>query len=192
MPSLIHAPADAPVVWPYSLANLRQAHPNVSFPANPSAADLSPFDTFWVSDTERPTSDPRSERVEEEEPAYDENGWRQQWRIRAATPEEVAAYDELNRPAPNWPTFKGGLLTSSAVSQTMAAARAAGCEPAVSALPVALEKAVAGDPAEFAACWALVAAAGAADPEALAALVLAAQACHLPADFVAALAPSAD
>lgn len=189
MPSLIHTPESGPTVWPYTQADLRQDNPNVSFPANPSAEDLAPFGVHWVADTEQPTSDPRGERVEEVKPTYDENGWRQQWRIRAATPEEVAAYDELNRPAPNWPTFKAGLLTSSAVSQTMAAARAAGCEPAVSALPVALEKAVAGDPAEFAACWALVATAGAADPETLAPLVAAAEACHLPADFVAALVP---
>jgi hypothetical protein len=92
-------------------------------------------------------------------------------------------------PMPDWGTFKGGLLTSAAVAQVMGAAREAGAEPAVTNLPVALQKAEGGNPAEFAACWSMVIAAGGASPEALAALSAAAEACNLPADFVAALAP---
>jgi hypothetical protein len=54
---------------------------------------------------------------------------------------------------------------------------------------MALKDAQAGNTAEFAACWGLVVAAGGASPEALAALVAAAEACNLPAGFVAALSP---
>lgn len=92
-------------------------------------------------------------------------------------------------PAPDWATFRGQLLISEGVAAVMAAARAAGCEPGVTALPVALERAQAGDPADFRACWALVAAAGQASPELLADLVAMATECHLPEGFVEALSP---
>lgn len=92
-------------------------------------------------------------------------------------------------PAPDWTTFRGMLLISEAVAAVMATARAAGCEPGVTALPVALERAQAGDVAEFAACWALVATAGQATAEMITGIVSIAQACHLPAEFVAALQP---
>ena len=93
-------------------------------------------------------------------------------------------------PTPDWATFRGGLLISEGVATTMAAARVAGCEPGVTALPVALEKAQQGDPAEFAACWALVVRDGQPPAELLAELVATATACHLPEAFVAALQPS--
>lgn len=93
-------------------------------------------------------------------------------------------------PTPNWATFRGSLLISPGVAATMSAARVAGCEPGVTALPVALEKAQSGDPAEFAACWALVVRDGAAPAELIAELVATAEACHLPEAFVAALQPS--
>jgi len=72
----------------------------------------------------------------------------------------------------------------------MSAARAAGCEPGVTALPVALERAQSGDVSEFAACWALVAAAGNASAEMLAELASLATSCNLPAEFIAALQPA--
>jgi hypothetical protein len=98
---------------------------------------------------------------------------------------------ELPPPAPiaDWATFRGGLLISPEVAALMGAARESGCEPAVTALPVALEKAQTGDPGDFAACWALVARDGAASPELIAQLVATAEACNLPAEFVAALQP---
>jgi hypothetical protein len=92
-------------------------------------------------------------------------------------------------PAPDWATFRGGLLISPEVAALMGTARAAGCEPGVTALPVALEKAQSGDTADFAACWALVARDGQASAELLAELVATATACHLPAGFVEALLP---
>lgn len=92
-------------------------------------------------------------------------------------------------PAPDWATFRGMLLISEAVAAVMATARAAGCEPGVTALPVALERAQAGDVAEFAACWTLVGTAGQATAEMIAGIAAIAQACHLPAEFIAALQP---
>jgi hypothetical protein len=90
-------------------------------------------------------------------------------------------------PTPDWSAFRGALLISEGVAAVMAAARAAGCEPGVTALPVALERAQSGDPTDFRACWALVAAAGQASPELIAEMVGLATSCHLPGDFIAAL-----
>ena len=92
-------------------------------------------------------------------------------------------------PTPDWATFRGGLLISPEVAALMGAARESGCEPAVTALPVALEKAQTGDVGDFAACWALVVRDGAASLELIAQLVATAEVCHLPAAFVAALQP---
>ena len=93
-------------------------------------------------------------------------------------------------PTPDWATFRGALLISESVAAVMSAARAAGCEPGVTALPVALERAQSGDVSEFAACWALVAAAGNASAEMLAELASLATSCNLPAEFIAALQPA--
>jgi hypothetical protein len=92
-------------------------------------------------------------------------------------------------PIPDWATFRGGLLVSPEVAALMGSARESGCEPAVTALPVALEKAQSGDVGDFAACWALVVRDGGASPELVAQLVATAEACNLPAEFVAALQP---
>jgi len=94
-------------------------------------------------------------------------------------------------PTPDWATFRGGLLISPEVAALMGAARESGCEPAVTALPVALEKAQQADLGDFAACWALVVRDGQASAKLIAELVAGATACHLPAEFVAALQPVA-
>lgn len=100
------------------------------------------------------------------------------WRLVALPPPN---------PVPDWATFRGQLLISEGVAQLMAAARAAGREPAVTALPLVLERAQSGDIAEFAACWALVADAGNPSPELLADLVNLAKSCDLPTAFVKVL-----
>lgn len=180
--TLLHAPADSEPVWPYSLADLRRDNPNVSFSANPTAEDLAPFDVFVVAPTDPPEHDPAAFRPLEVEPEQAEDGtWQQSWDLVPIPPPE---------PPADWETFRAGLLTSADVAQAMTVARAAGAEPAATNLPTALEKAQAGRPGEFAACWGLVVAAGGASPEALAALAASAQACNLPADFVAALQPA--
>jgi hypothetical protein len=108
-----------------------------------------------------------------------------QWEPFTPPPEPLPA------PTPDWAPFRGGLLISPDVAALMGAARVAGCEPAVTALPVALEKAQSGNMGDFAACWALVARDGTASPELIAQLVATAEACNLPEAFVAALQPIA-
>lgn len=185
----IHATANTIIKYPFSRSDLSTTYPNVSFPSSPTADDLAPFDVFPVNPSPRP-ADTRDERAIETDPILTETGWQQIWDVRSATADEIIAWDAANAPAPDWTTFKGGLLISVDVATIMQTARAAGCEPAVSALPVTLEAAQAGNVSDFAACWRLVAAAGQATPEALATLAAAAAACHLPAEFVAALVPA--
>lgn len=90
----------------------------------------------------------------------------------------------------DWTSFKRALLMSEDVAVIMATARSQGCEPGVTALPLALEKAQAGDLTEFQACWQLVARAGQATTEQVMKLAGVAAACNLPSDIVATLSLS--
>jgi hypothetical protein len=94
--------------YPASLYQVRQTNPNVSFPATPTDEDLLPFGYANVTPTSQPTDyDPRTQRIEEVTPEPDADGiYQQQWAIRNATTEEIAAYDEANKPAPDWVAFK--------------------------------------------------------------------------------------
>jgi len=184
--ALLRLRSNAPQ-WPYTVAQFRADEPQLSISNDPHPGELASYATltppilvFQVQPTDPPEHDPAAQRVEEVVPVDVDGQWQQAWELIEIPPAP---------PAPDWAAFKGGLLTSAAVAQVMGAAREAGCEPAVTNLPVALEKAQSGNLAEFAACWGLVVAVGGASPEALAALVAAAEVCNLPADFVAALSP---
>ena len=113
MADLIHAPANA-APRPYSLADLHLANPNVSFPANPTAADLAPFDAFWVADTAPPEIDARTQRLLPVGFEQVEGAWRQVWTVRDATEQEIEQYDAANQPPPlppNFVAFNEALLT---------------------------------------------------------------------------------
>jgi len=176
--------------WPYTVAQFRADEPQLSISNNPHPGELAsyaelnpPILIYQVQPTDPPEHDSAPQRAEEVMPVEVDGVWQQAWQLIDLPPVPPAP------PMPDWGGFKSGLLVSEAVAQVMGAAREAGCEPAVTNLPVALEKAQAGSVGEFAACWSLVASAGGATSEALAALVAAAEACQLPADFVAALSP---
>lgn len=186
MALLIHAIGSEVIAYPATLDSLRQEYPNCSFPIQPTAEDLAPFNRFYITPVDPPSCDPRTEKPEHS-PTLTESGWQQTWSIRPATAEEIAIYDLANQPSPDWVTFRGSLLISEGIAQVMATARLAGCEPGVTALPVTLEKAVNGDVEDFAACWSLVASAGQASPEMIAGIVSTAQSCNLPAPFIDAL-----
>jgi hypothetical protein len=160
-----HGPAS--VLWPDT--SFAANGPNASFLADAGAVTIRADAAY----------DPATEFLQPCEP-YVLNG---------AAFNTIAALIPPAPPIPDWAAFRSGLLTSADVATAMATARTAGAEPAATNLPMALKDAQAGQVAEFAACWGLVVAAGGASPEALAALVAAAEACNLPADFVAALSP---
>jgi len=177
--------------WPYSVAQFRADEPHLSISYDPHPGELAsyaelnpPILLFQAQPTDPPKHDPAAQRVEEVMPVEVDGLWQQAWQLIDLPPVPPAP------PMPDWGAFKSGLLVSESVAQVMGAAREAGCEPAVTNLPVALEKAQGGNVGEFAACWGLVASAGGATPQALAALVVAAQAANLPAEFVGALQPT--
>ena len=187
--TLIHPPPDSAPIWPYSLADLRRDNPNVSFSVSPTADDLAPFDVYEVQPTDAPATNPRTERVEESHPELVDGIWQQRWTVRDASPEEIAAYDEANRPAPDWGSFKRLALTHSGLNAAMAAALPLAPAAAL-ALPAALMRAEQGTTADFAGCWQAVCAAASPAPEIIEELVAAAQAANLPAEFVGALQPA--
>ena len=178
-------------VYPASLYEVRQANPNVSFPANPTDEDLAPFGYVNVHPTPQPSYDQRTERIEEATPEPDADGnYRQQWSIRPATDEEIAAYDIAHRPAPNWATFKTSALNSTTLNAIVAEAFQAAPVAAASLAP-ALLRAENYGAADFASAWTAICAAVPVPTEVIEGFQQVATDCHLPEGFLAALQPVA-
>jgi len=76
--------------YPYTLAQLRAAHPNTSFPDAIHACALTEFGATVVLVTSRPAAEP-GQVVEEGTPALANGEWHQTWTARAETPAELAA-----------------------------------------------------------------------------------------------------
>jgi hypothetical protein len=91
-------------------------------------------------------------------------------------------------PMPDWDSFKRLALTHPGLNAAMADALPLAPAAAL-ALPAALLQAEQGATADFAGCWRAVRAAANPAPEVIEELVAAAEACNLPAEFVAALSP---
>jgi hypothetical protein len=94
-------------------------------------------------------------------------------------------------PSPDWAQFKATALGSASLNSVMADAYQS-APVAAGALAAALLRAEQGEPQDFATTWAAIGQAVTVPPEAVAGFVGVAQACNLPADFVAALQPSAE
>jgi hypothetical protein len=91
-------------------------------------------------------------------------------------------------PSPDWTQFKATALGSVSLNSVMADAYQS-APVAAGALAAALLRAEQGEPQDFATTWAAIGQAVTVPPEAVAGFVGVAQACNLPADFVAALEP---
>lgn len=76
--------------YPYTLAQLRAAWPNTSFPDAIHACDLTEFGAAVVQVTSRPAAEP-GQVIEEGPPALVNGVWLQTWTSRAETPDELAA-----------------------------------------------------------------------------------------------------
>lgn len=165
----------------------RQANPNVSFPANPTDEDLAPFGYANVHPTPQPTWDQRTERIEEATPEPDADGiYRQQWDIRPATDEEIAAYDLAHAPEPDWMAFGIDLASHPGIAALYAAIPG----PVANGLSIGLNEAGKGDPRLFSGLWQRVIATGAINPELLSDIAGLAVQHHLPAPFIAGLTPA--
>jgi hypothetical protein len=88
--------------WPYDLGQLRRDNPNVSFSNYPSEEDLAPFNCYPVLPSEIPVYDQRTQWVEQTYPELVDGIWHQRWQVVPRSDEEIAAYDEAQRPAPDW------------------------------------------------------------------------------------------
>jgi hypothetical protein len=174
--------------YPASLWQVRQANPNVSFPAEPSDEDLAHFGYINVHPTTQPTYDARTERIEEATPEPDAAGiYHQQWAIRPATADETAAYDLAHPPAPDWATFKTTALNSGTLNAIVADAFQSAPVAAASLAP-ALLRAEGNGSGDFAAAWSAICAAVPVPAEVIAGFQQVATACNLPEEFVVALA----
>ena len=111
------------IQWPYSPGQLRADEPQLSLSRELPDHELATLAQVGVyvarvQPTEPPAADPRTERVEEVTPIQvavevgEEDSWLQQWTIRDATLEEIAAYDAANAPVPDYQAFYDALIAS--------------------------------------------------------------------------------
>lgn len=178
--TLIHAIDDQIVTYPDSMDALRKAHPNVSFPVQPTDEDLAAFNRYRVAHTSQPAHDARTERVDEADPVLTEDGWQQAWTVRDATETEIAEYDAAHAPAPDWMGFGIELITHEVLGtwyNTLPMGLANG-------LSIGLKDASQGDPRLFVGIWQKLTV----PAEVTAALGQMMVSHHLPAEFIAGLA----
>ena len=185
MTILIHAIGSEVVAYPATLDALRQEFPNCSFPVEPTAEDLAPFNRFFVAPTPTPSCDPRTERTEHNA-TLTADGWQQAWTIRPATDEEIATYDLANAPEPDWIGFGIELITNPAVAALFDAIPG----PISNGISIGLWEASKGDTRLFLDLWAPLVATNAITTELLNTVGVLAQQFNLPAEFIVALMPS--
>jgi hypothetical protein len=172
--------------YPYSLWQLRKAHPNISFPAEPTPEDLAPFNVFPVTIAPQPKDyDHRLQAVEQLPPASKENGWEINWALRDTTLDEQAAWDAAHAPSPDWMNFGIELAANpliSALYDNIPNALASG-------LSIGLAEASKGDTRLFVGLWQRVLSVGGISPELLGEIGALAHQFNLPAAFIAELMP---
>ncbi len=184
-----------PVQWPYSLRQLQadvlvetNGATTISVAADPAVFTAAPYYLFPYLTTDAPATDPRTQRAELADPVLVEGEWQQEWTVRDATEEELAQWDALNPPQPQWVQFAGALAMHPAVNTLVATA--AQVAPVLHLqLGVGLGQAAKGDPTTFLAAWQGGLAGGLITPELVADLAELAPEFDLPAAFVAGLAP---
>jgi hypothetical protein len=76
--------------FPYSLADLQQANPNTSFPANDDAA-YAEFGMLRVFNSTPPAYDENTQYLQQGTPVFDTeaNRWAQVWQVVSLTAEEI-------------------------------------------------------------------------------------------------------
>jgi hypothetical protein len=171
--------------YPYSLWRLRKDNPNVSFPDNPTAADIAPFNAYWVTLTPQPEVDLRTHRVDEAPlPTRRSDGsWEQAWVVRDATPEEASAYDAANAPQPDWDTFESIILQSPELKAFVAFA--ATKDPLTAgAFPAAFFEAKRGSYNSFQVTWSELVRISPVEINVAESVIAVAKGCHLPEAFI--------
>lgn len=87
--------------YPYSVAELKAAHPMTSFPSTMSDASLESFGVYRVYTSTPPVHDSKTQALEEEMPLFSVEGnrWEQVWRVRNQTADEISARNDAQASA---------------------------------------------------------------------------------------------
>lgn len=80
--------------YPISAVDVRRRYPNTSFAKPLEGQDLSSFGVFEVVDTDQPTIDRTTQKLEEGEPAFDGGTWRQVWNVIDLSAQERQAIQD--------------------------------------------------------------------------------------------------
>lgn len=81
------------IKYPYTYVDLITDNPNVSFPADIDAVDLSEFNVYSVNNIDRPL-DTSTHKVVESLPEFVDGAWQQVWSMVEKTTQEKQAYYE--------------------------------------------------------------------------------------------------
>lgn len=96
--------------YPYSIAQLRQDHPDISFPAVMPDELLAEYGVVAVEPTERPSAD-HTKLVLEGTPSLSDGKWRQAWTITDASQDLID--ERLSETARSVRTERDALLAAS-------------------------------------------------------------------------------
>ena len=130
------------IQWPYTAANLRAQEPHLSLSAElpdhelATLADVGVY-VARVRPMTQPVVDPRTKKVEEVTPIYGsvevggKEAWLQQWAVRDATEEEIAAYDAAHAPPPDYVGFFNALMISATYQQGVLPLVLSGSSPTI-------------------------------------------------------------
>jgi hypothetical protein len=185
-----------PVQWPYSVRQLQadmlvetNGATTISIAADPAVFTAAPYYLFPYLTTDAPATDTRTQRAELADPVLVEGEWQQEWTVRDATEEELAQWDALNLPQPQWIEFGLALSGIPAVDDLLGAVEAAN-RPLERMLSGGMLQAAQGDARTFLAAWGHCLSVGLITAELVATVSALASDYDLPAAFIEALNPS--
>jgi len=84
------------IVYPYSLEQLRQDNPDVSFPLNPSVEILNGFDVYECVAVEAPTLTYKN-TLAEDTPELIDGVWTQKWIVGNKSADEITGIEKALR-----------------------------------------------------------------------------------------------
>ena len=79
------------VTYPYTIQQMIDDNPTVSFPLPCPDEIAAEYNTFPVEATPQPTYDPMTQNLNQVNPVKQNGVWHQEWSVTTATPEEQAA-----------------------------------------------------------------------------------------------------
>lgn len=77
------------IKYPYTMRDLREEYPNVSFPRSYPDSVLANYGVYPVVETIKPSFDPDTERVVEINPTESNGVWMQAWEVQALDSNEL-------------------------------------------------------------------------------------------------------